>query len=327
VQYAYIVIRGDGTVVRKVLLLSVRPSNVDTPLRVTKLTVEELRAGRPLRECRDEMEVAFCRSGTPVGWSFANDVTITNNNLRAEGMEPLLGNGICALAFAKKIFRYTSRTTKNFEQKEIGIALGITDAMLEDHIADDDAVLGARIFAKLLHIADKELGVVTEDQLTNLLDHDALPSLQHSSRNADKKRSASSHEDKDPDFQECQRHKKGRKSSDKGPTEQPIAEDGEAQARHLAAKIKASIAAKEDKKRRDLAETQRQEHQRELLRTAIRGAEKLDPKDASKWLADMQKRVDDKKQAYVADIMGSDKGSGRLLFVRGTHRPHICAVS
>jgi hypothetical protein len=57
-----------------------------------------------------------------------------------------------------------------------------------------------RIFAKLLRIADEELGIVTEDELTNLLDHDALPSRQHSSRNADKKRSASSHEEEDDDF-------------------------------------------------------------------------------------------------------------------------------
>jgi hypothetical protein len=184
-----------------------------------------------------------------------------------------------------------------------------------------------RIFAKLLRIADEELGIVTEDELTNLLDHDALPSRQHSSRNADKKRSASSHEEEDDDFKAGPHNKKGRKSSEKGQTEQPIAQDSEAQARHLAAKIKASIAAKEDKKRRDLAETQRQEHQRELLRTAIRGAEKLDPKDASKWLADMQKRVDDKEKAYVPCIMGRNKGSGRLLFVRGTHQLHICAVS
>ena len=137
------------------------------------------------------MEVAFCHSGTPVGWSFANDVTITNNDLRTEGMEPLLGNGVCALALARKIFRHTGRTTKNFAQKEVGIALGITDAMLEDHFADHDAVLGSRIFAKLLRIADNELGVVTEDELTNLMDHDALPGRQDSSRNAGKKRSAS----------------------------------------------------------------------------------------------------------------------------------------
>jgi hypothetical protein len=169
VQYAYIVVRGDGTVVRKVKLLSVRPRNVNMQLRVTKLTVEQLQAGKPLRECRDEIEVAFCHSGTPVGWSFAHDVTITNNDLRTEGMEPLLGNGVCALALARKIFRHTGRTTKNFAQKEVGIALGITDAMLEDHFADHDAVLGSRIFAKLFRIADNELGVVTEDELTNLL--------------------------------------------------------------------------------------------------------------------------------------------------------------
>jgi hypothetical protein len=223
----------------------------------------------------------------------------------------LLGNGICALAFAKKIFRHTGRTTKNFEQKEVGIALGISDAMLEDHIADDDAVLGARIFAKLLHIADEELGVVTEDQLTNLLDHDELPGGQDSSRNAGKKRPAS--EVEDPDFQEDRRKNKASKSSEKSQKEQP--------------KIKASIAKKENQKRLDLAETERHEHERELMRAALRGAEKLDPKDASKWLADTQKRVDDKEQACVPCIIGRGKGSGRLLYLRGTHQLHICAIS
>jgi hypothetical protein len=127
------------------------------PLRVTKLTVQQLEAGKPLRECRGEMEVAFCQSGTPVGWSFAHDVTVINNDLRTEGLLPLLGKGVCALAFARKIFKHTRRTTKNFTQKEVGIALGITDAMLEDHFADDDAVLGSRIFAELLRIAKDEL--------------------------------------------------------------------------------------------------------------------------------------------------------------------------
>ncbi len=191
VQYAYIVIRGDGTVVGKVKLLSVRSRNVDMPLRVTKLTVQQLEAGKPLRECRDEMEVAFCQSGTTVGWSFAHDVTVINNDLRTEGLLPLLDKGVCALAFARKIFKHTKRTTQNFTQKEVGIALGITDAMLEDHFADDDAVLGSRIFAELLRIAKDELRVITEDELTNLMDHDALPGRQDSSRNAGKKRSAS----------------------------------------------------------------------------------------------------------------------------------------
>jgi len=327
VQYAYIVIRGDGTVVGKVKLLSVRPRNVDMPLRVTKLTVQQLEAGKPLRECRDEMEVAFCQSGTPVGWSFAHDVTVINNDLRTEGLLPLLGKGVCALAFARKIFKHTKRTTKNFTQKEVGIALGITDATLEDHFADDDAVLGSRIFAELLRIAKDELRVITEDELTNLMDHDALPGRQDSSRNAGKKRPASRHEVEDPDYEEDPHNNKARKSSEKSQKEQPIGQDSEAEARHLSAKIKASIAKKENQKRLDLAETHRQELERELMRAALRRAEKLHPKDASKWLADIQKHVDDKEQAYVPCIMGRDKGPGRLLFLRGTHQLHICAMS
>jgi DNA polymerase III epsilon subunit-like protein len=156
------------------------------------------------------MEVAFCHSGTPVGWSFQHDVTIMNNDLRTDDLLPLLGNGVCALALARKIFKHTKRTTQNFTQKEVGIALGITDAMLQDHFADDDAVLGSRILTELLHIADEELGVVTEDQLTNLLDHDELPGGQDSSRNAGKKRPASWHEVEDPDFQEDRRKNKAR---------------------------------------------------------------------------------------------------------------------
>ncbi len=131
----------------------------------------------------------------------------------------------------------------------------------------------------------------------------------------------------DPDYEGDPHNNKARKSSEKSQKEQPIGQDSEAEAGHLAAKIKTSIPKKENKKGLDLAETQRQEHERELMRAALRGAEKLDPKDAQKWLADIQKRVDDKEQAYVPDIMGNHKGSGRLLFLRGTHQLHICAMS
>jgi len=404
VQFAYIVIGGDGAVIRKVKMLSVRPSNVHTPLAVTKLTVEQLEAGKSLRECRDAMVVGFSQSGRPVGWSFANDVTVMNNDLCTQGMEPLLGDGICALAFAKKIFSLTGRTTKNFTQKEVGVALGITDATLKDHFADDDAVLGSRIFAALLRIADDELHVVTEDQLDNLLTFGALP-RQHSSINAGKQRQQGPHqkkaictrakgqtqqptgEDSEADFTEdppnkkarkrrekdhdcqpsgeaceahfkegpsnkkarkrreedhdcqpsgedCEAHfkegpnnKKARKRREKDQKEQPTGEDSQAEARDVAAKKKRQLAAKENQKRIDLAETQRQEHERELMRAALRGAETLEPKDAQKWLADVQKRVDDKEQAYVPDIMGNHKGFGRLLFLRGTHQLHICAMS
>jgi hypothetical protein len=176
-------------------------------------------------------------------------------------------------------------------------------------------VLGSRIFAELLRIAKDELRVITEDELTNLMDHDALPGRQDSSRNAGKKRPATWHEVEDPDYEEDPHNNKARKSSEKSQKEQP------------SAKIKASIAKKENQKRLDLAETQRQELERELMRAALRSAEKLHPKDASKWLADIQKHVDDKEQAYVPCIMGRDKGPGRLLFLRGTHQLHICAMS
>lgn len=62
VQYAYIVIRGDGTVINNVKMLSVRSRDVDVPLRVTTLTVQQLTAGCSLRECHPTMLIGSCES-------------------------------------------------------------------------------------------------------------------------------------------------------------------------------------------------------------------------------------------------------------------------
>jgi hypothetical protein len=104
-----------------------------------------------------------CQNGTAVGWAFWYDMTVLNDDLRAEKLEPFViatSDGMCVLALAKKVFKHTKRTTKNFSQSEIGVMLGITDATLKEHVDDDDAVLGSRIFAELLRIAKDDLRVV-----------------------------------------------------------------------------------------------------------------------------------------------------------------------
>ena len=92
-----------------------------------------------------------------MGWAFKHDVKVLNDNLVACNLEAFVVNGICAMQLAKKVFQHTLRTTNNFSQKEAGVAIGITDPHVQEHVADDDAVLGSRIFAEILRIAKEEL--------------------------------------------------------------------------------------------------------------------------------------------------------------------------
>ena len=304
------------------------------------------------------MLVGSCESGTAVGWAFKHDVNVLNDDLVACNLEPLVVNGMCAMELAKKVFKHTSRTTTNFSQTEAGVAIGITDAQLKEHVADDDAILGSRIFVEVLRIAKEELHVVTMEELTNLVELDALTYLPNSTLNAGKTRQESStivqgHGSrqtsldgkrqarpvvrKDEDYidgddaasdesKAAPRRTFSSKKAKKSRGDKPLCDDREAYARDVARKRAAADTQKENKNQRAIAEAQRHEDGRNFMRAALKNAAKLDPKDAQKWLDTNRELVADKENPHVPCIFGSPEHSGRLLYVRGNRQLHTCIV-
>jgi len=83
----------------------------------------------------------------------------------------------CAMAFAKKVCKYTDRPPIKFSQVAVGVALGIVETDSEEHLADNDVILGSRIWTELCRITEIELHVITMNELYNLAHWDVLPFL------------------------------------------------------------------------------------------------------------------------------------------------------
>jgi len=74
----YQVIRGDGIIVRLVVLFSVRTRDVNAPLDVSPLTKEEVSPCK--MKCHPGMRKGCCQSGTTVGWVLGYDKTVVNDD-------------------------------------------------------------------------------------------------------------------------------------------------------------------------------------------------------------------------------------------------------